>query len=79
MDVFIIIDDQNHKNAESNLREFYLRHLLDFPRADADFIRRNYDKIGVLIEAGLVPKKTILSDFWCYYSCFIFYFKRIHH
>ncbi len=63
VDVFKIIDDQNHKNAESNLRQFFLRHMLEFPYADADLVRRNYDKIGVLIEAGLVPKKQYYLTF----------------
>ena len=68
LDVFEMINNDTHKNAESALLENFRNNALynvgimheHLVRSSATPVWRNYDQIGLLIKRGLIPK----SDFF---------------
>jgi len=69
-DVFSLLNSKEHKESEHKLRRAYQKNELfsvdqmnlEF-KEDYDIVRRNYAQIGVLINAGAIPKKAYYVSF----------------
>jgi len=70
IDVFHMLNNSTHKNAEEFLRQAYsenklmsVQHIVDEHKQSAITVERNYDQIGVLIREKLIPNNPYYVTF----------------